>query len=625
MLQKLNERIQGIVAWVIVILIAVTFAFFGVDYYIQSRHDAEILAEVNGEAISKREFELVYQRTRQFRDASQINPSQEQRFKRQVMNEMIINLVSLQAAKKYGFHVSGEQANAAILNIPQFQEDGHFSSARYQQALSGALFTPETFQKEVRQGMVLNQQRFAFIGTAFALPSEVERFIKLYMQTRDYVYWLIPAANFASGVKIADREISEYYQQHQKEFVSPEQVVVDYVRLSMADIKKKISLSEEQIQSYYEENRSNYLLPAKWKVAHILFAIPSGASREEIEQIQIRAEKAYGELQADPNQFETMAKQYSDDKLSALQNGILPWIVAGQSDMDKALINLTQPGQISPPIKTRHGYQIFKLIAYKPAETKPFSQVKEDIRGQLQSELAQAKYAQLMEDLSDLSYQSPDSLEPVARALDLKVESTKPFSRQGGQPPLADNQKFIRAAFSHDVLELGNNSEPIQVDDDSVVVLRVQKHIPASQLPLAEVSSKIADLLAKQKAERKALQIGQELLQANEAKRQNIIEKYNLKTQEVASAGRESDEAPALINQLAFALPNPGASKGGRLENGDYAVVELKKMNDGDPAKLDNEQIANITQQLEASYGVMAYDLYVNQLMRDAKINHSPS
>lgn len=625
MLQKLNERIQGIVAWVIVILIAVTFAFFGVDYYIQSRHDAEILAEVNGEAISKREFELVYQRTRQFRDASQINPSQEQRFKRQVMNEMIINLVSLQAAKKYGFHVSGEQANAAILNIPQFQEDGHFSSARYQQALSGALFTPETFQKEVRQGMVLNQQRFAFIGTAFALPSEVERFIKLYMQTRDYVYWLIPAANFASGVKIADREISEYYQQHQKEFVSPEQVVVDYVRLSMADIKKKISLSEEQIQSYYEENRSNYLLPAKWKVAHILFAIPSGASREEIEQIQIRAEKAYGELQADPNQFETMAKQYSDDKLSALQNGILPWIVAGQSDMDKALINLTQPGQISPPIKTRHGYQIFKLIAYKPAETKPFSQVKEDIRGQLQSELAQAKYAQLMEDLSDLSYQSPDSLEPVARALDLKVESTKPFSRQGGQPPLADNQKFIRAAFSHDVLELGNNSEPIQVDDDSVVVLRVQKHIPASQLPLAEVSSKIADLLAKQKAESKALQIGQELLQANEAKRQNIIEKYNLKTQEVASAGRESDEAPALINQLAFALPNPGASKGGRLENGDYAVVELKKMNDGDPAKLDNEQIANITQQLEASYGVMAYDLYVNQLMRDAKINHSPS
>lgn len=625
MLQKLNERIQGIVAWVIVILIAVTFAFFGVDYYIQSRHDAEILAEVNGEAISKREFELVYQRTRQFRDASQINPSQEQRFKRQVMNEMIINLVSLQAAKKYGFHVSGEQANAAILNIPQFQEDGHFSSARYQQALSGALFTPETFQKEVRQGMVLNQQRFAFIGTAFALPSEVERFIKLYMQTRDYVYWLIPAANFASGVKVADREISEYYQQHQKEFVSPEQVVVDYVRLSMADIKKKISLSEEQIQSYYEENRSNYLLPAKWKVAHILFAIPSGASREEIEQIQIRAEKAYGELQADPNQFETMAKQYSDDKLSALQNGILPWIVAGQSDMDKALINLTQPGQISPPIKTRHGYQIFKLIAYKPAETKPFSQVKEDIREQLQSELAQAKYAQLMEDLSDLSYQSPDSLEPVARALDLKVESTKPFSRQGGQPPLADNQKFIRAAFSHDVLELGNNSEPIQVDDDSVVVLRVQKHIPASQLPLAEVSLKIADLLAKQKAERKALQIGQELLQANEAKRQNIIEKYNLKTQEVASAGRESDEAPALINQLAFALPNPGASKGGRLENGDYAVVELKKMNDGDPAKLDNEQIANITQQLEASYGVMAYDLYVNQLMRDAKINHSPS
>jgi peptidyl-prolyl cis-trans isomerase D len=65
-------------------------------------------------------------------------------------------------SRSHGFEVSPAQANSAILSIPQFQQDGHFSKDKYQQALTGALFTPETFQKEVRQGMLLNQQRFCF-------------------------------------------------------------------------------------------------------------------------------------------------------------------------------------------------------------------------------------------------------------------------------------------------------------------------------------------------------------------------------------------------------------------------------------------------------------------------------
>jgi len=135
---------------------------------------------------------------------------------------MITNEVTVQSARNYGFEISADQANAAIVNIPQFQEDGHFSTEKYQQALNGALFTPETFQNEVKQGMLLNQQRFAFMGSSFALPSEVNRFVRLYMQTRDYDYLTISAAELENQVQISPDDIKLYYSKNQKEFMSPE-------------------------------------------------------------------------------------------------------------------------------------------------------------------------------------------------------------------------------------------------------------------------------------------------------------------------------------------------------------------------------------------------------------------
>ncbi len=623
MLQKLNERIQGFVAWLIIGLVALTFALFGVDYYMQSHHDAGTEIEVNDDAITKQAFELAYRRARQQRDPEKMTALSENQLKKEVMDEMILNKVSLQSARSYGFEVTVAQADGAIVRIPQFQEDGHFSSTRYQQALSGAFFTPESFQDEVRQGMLLNQQRFAFMGTAFALPSEINRFVKLYMQTRDYKYIAIELKPFIKTASVTDAELKTYYQQHQKEFLSPEKVSIEYIRLSMNDIKEKIKLSEEQIQSYYNENQNNYNTPAQWKVAHILFALPEDASVEDQDRVKENADKTYQQLKANAGLFEEKVSALSDDKISALNKGKLPWIVAGQSEFDKSLVSLTKPGQISEPVKSSHGFEIFKLVAFKPATIKPLVAVKTDIEQQLLAELAQTQYAQQLEQLSDLSYQTPDSLKPVAESLNLKVQVLAPFTRQGNESDeLAKNKQVINAAFSRDVLDMGNNSEPIQVDNDSVIVLRVNKHIVATKKNLTEVKPVITELLATQKAEAQAKALGEQLLAANDdaARQAALIVENHLQWKEVKKATRETDTAPAAINELAFNLPQAGASSGHSLENGEYVLLHLNQINDGKVEALDNEQIASITQQIEASNGVMDYDLYINGLLSTANI-----
>ncbi|ASQ46813.1 SurA N-terminal domain-containing protein [Legionella clemsonensis] len=623
MLQKLNERIQGLVAWIVIILIAVTFTLFGVDYYMQSHQVSNGVVEVNGQSISAQAFEVNYRRARQQRDAAQMTAATEKALKKEVLEDMILNEVSVQAARANGFEVSVEQANAAILSIPQFQEDGHFSAERYQQALSGAMFTPESFQKEVRQGMLLNQQRFAFIGSAFALPNEIKRFVKLYMQTRDYEYLQIPISLFMKNIQVSDEAINTYYQKHQNEFIAPEKVSIEYVRLSMQQLRDHIKISDDELKRYYDENQSSFLTPAQWQVAQILFAVPEDASSEAEEQIKQKADEAYQYLQNNPAQFEEWARTKSDDKLAAMNNGVLPWMVAGHSEFDKALAGLTTKDQISPPIKSSHGYVIFKLLNYKPATVRPLEEVQAEIKEQLMGELAQAKYAQALEQLSDLSYQSPDSLQPVAETLKLTIEKTPPFSRRGGNEELTRNKDVVNAAFSHDVLELGNNSEPIQLDNDSVVVLRVNQHFPAAQKPLAEVKGYIAKKLATRNAEQLAKKLGTTLLstKADTEAQEKLLQANQLQWHQVEQATRDTDKADAAVNDLAFSLARTNSQTGRSVKNGDFVIVRLKKISNGQFKLLDKEQQASIAQQIESSYGVMDYDLYVNSLLSKATID----
>lgn len=358
-------------------------------------------------------------------------------------------------------------------------------------------------------------------------------------------------------------------------------------------------------------------------MAHILFALPGDADAATRAAVRQKAEDAWQALKNNPEQFEYWVKTTSDDKLSIAKGGVLPWITAGQTGFEKALAKLVEPGQISAPQKTKNGYEIFRLVAYKPASTRAFSAVKKEIRNQLTAEMAQTGFAKTLEQLTDLTYQSPDSLEPAAQALKLTVKTAPAFARdEKNGKGIAANRQVVNAAFSHDVLDLGNNSEPVQLDANTVIVLRVKKHIPETTRPLAEVRTQVADILALEKARARARELGLVFLSATDdgGKQNEILEANQLKWETATAVTRDGENADSAINDLAFSLPRAEARDGRMLENGDFVVVELKHINNGKLTALDKEQRDSIAQQIEANYGVMDYDLYVSGLMAKAKI-----
>lgn len=627
MLQKFNERIQGLVAWVIIGVVAITFMLFGVDSYMQAHHAAAVAAEVDKQSISKQAFELQYRRMRQAQEASGLTDGDEKALKHQILDDMIATQVNTHAAHRYGFSLDAAQTNMAIFQIPQFQQDGQFSPERYQQALSNALFTTQTFQEEVRQGMLLNQQRFAFMGTAFALPKEIEQFVKLYGQTRDYRYVRIPANAFFEASKVSEAEAKTYYAQHKDAFLAPESVQLALIKLSMSNVREQFKPTDSILKTYYKNNQANYMAPAKWYVRHILFQTADDATKSEQEAAGARAEAFYKALKALPSlpkdAFEQRAKAAVLEKPTVTQTGVLPWIVAGESSLDSELIHLTSPGALSAPIQTEKGYEVFQLLAYEPAKVNAFDVVKADIEEQWIASQTQAEYARLQEALTDQSYQTPDSLIAVSDSLNLPVEQTERFTREGGSTPITVSKAVIKAAFSQDVLVLGNNSAPIQLDEDTVIVFRVKKHFDAKQKPFEAVSAEIKKQLRHEKAQAEAVRLGENLLRANQGTPLDSTPFLvnHLKWQTVTQATRDSSLAPAEVNRLAFTLSDAKRRNGLVLDGeSGYVVVELTQIIDGKLSQLDAEQLISITQQISANYGAIDYDLYVNQLLDQAKI-----
>lgn len=613
MLQRIHERVHGWFAWLIIMVIGVTFTLFGASYYIGSRGATEVKATVGESVITKGEFDIAYRRLKH--QEKILTTTIEQRLKQQTMKQLIFNHVVLQAAKQEGFVVSKEQAQRAMMGIPQFYEDGKFSQERFQQALSSNLFTPESFLSQVTDGMLINQQRFMFSGSSFVLPSESKRFISLAMQKRDYRYLTINPSDFKVDLSVSESEATSYYNAHQATFMLPEKVSIEYVQLSMKGLMSTLSFSDKAIKTYYQENKSNYITPARYKLQHILVSLEN---KDRLKVIDDALKKG--------TPFKEVATRYSIDLLSP--NAELPWMTVGMlgTNVDKTLVTLKK-GNVSAPIETKKGYEILKLVEKKDIKTLPFEQVKEAIQKTLLREKAQRLFVQKNDELADLSYQNPDSLTTTANTLGLKVLSTPLFTKKGLSSGLASNTAIVSTAYSPEVLTQGENSQPIQLNEDSVVVLRVKEHKVASVEPFKQAKIRVMTLLKDIKAQQKSDALGVTLLTALKEKLPvlEILKTNHLQWKKVKNITRQQSTVPVDVNELAFDVRvSSDASKPsivGKQVNGRFVIVDLIKTMPGDMASLSKAEQKTIREQLESNYGIRDYDVYLKSLMANANVD----
>ncbi|MCW3089223.1 MAG: hypothetical protein JWP81_292 [Ferruginibacter sp.] len=101
----------------------------------------------------------------------------------------------------------------------------------------------------------------------------------------------------------------------------------------------------------------------KWKIAQVLLSVPPGAADMELKAIQSKADSIYALLVAGAD-FSSMAKRFSEDKLTYTNGGELPEFGTGKYELpfESKVFELKKDGEISKPIFTGYGYHIVKRL-----------------------------------------------------------------------------------------------------------------------------------------------------------------------------------------------------------------------------------------------------------------------
>jgi len=260
MLQGIRDRTQGWIAGVIISLLILSFGLWGIHSYFVGGGVNSTVAEVNGVEITKSQLGVAYERLRRQVQASNydITSNAEAGLKTRALQSLIDLQVLKQASLKQDYRISNGQVDSFLESMPEFQVNGQFSITRFQQVLSLSLYSASDFLDLIKTSLLIDQPRLGTIFTSFALPYEIDQSIALVNQERKVRYTVVPFAIVPiQSIQVPEEKINAYYEAHQDEFKTPEQVSIEYIAFSMKDITNNILPTEQELQDYYKDNLQN--------------------------------------------------------------------------------------------------------------------------------------------------------------------------------------------------------------------------------------------------------------------------------------------------------------------------------------------------------------------------------
>lgn len=630
MLQRLREKAHGWFAWVILGAIAVTFVLFGTSSFFEStKGPNQAVAKVNGSPITERELEIAYNRALQGAGAETLRLLDPKLVKAELLQSLIDERILLQSASKMGMTVSTERLNDSLKEIPFLQDaKGQFSPEAYGQFLASSGYSDQAFRKLIRDNILQQELQGSIAGTSFSLPSDINDYVKFSRQKRQFRYTTLDKSQFKNKVSISDEELQKYYEAHLSDFMTPEQVSIEYLQLSLPELAKNIQYTDTELHEFYRDNLSAFTIPASAHVAHILISSPKEADAKTHEEAKAKLANIQKELAAGKS-FGELAKEYSSDKMSGEKNGELEWFTAGEMvpEFEKAVFAL-EPNQISQPVQTDFGYHLIKLIDKKPEQVKPFFEVKDDVIAKYKKHQAEEKLIQLSDEVSQILFDSPETLHPAAEKIGKATEKTELFSQESGPAnSLLNRPEVIAAAFSSNVKDDKNNSELIKLDDENYVAVRLADWVPAKQKPFDTVKSDIKDTLVVQKTndllKAEALRIEKLVANSKDLPEVKALSDFRWETKDEVTRNTRNLDGDLL--EAVFAIPRPldpnkRELKTTALSNGDYAVVWLLAVKDGDISELSEAEKKTYETGLQREWGKLEFSLYITDQINKAKV-----
>jgi len=614
---------RRLMQFLLLLIIVPSFAFVGLESYLRMSDRDVTVAKVAGQDISQREWDAAQTRQlERFRQmfGEQFNPAMfDTPDARQSTLEGLLSQKALSShVAKNHLTVSDDQLRSTILEIQGLTNpDGSFDKQRYQALLAAQGLTPERFEANLRHEMAMQQVNLSVQNSAFAPKTVVSHIVSLNQQVREVQEFMVSWQAFKSEVKLTDAMVNDFYNKNSAQFEVPETVKIEYLVLSPDVVESRIEVSEADIKTFYEQNIARYQSPEQRRASHILINAPVNASAADKAAAKTKAEKILEQARKSPADFAKLAKENSQDSVSAERGGDLNFF--GKGDMVKPFeeaVFALKEGEISGLVQSDFGFHIIRVTGIKPPATRELSEIKSTIAAEIKRQQSGKKYAEMAETFSNMVYEQSDSLKPVADKLGLRIETAQNLTRNPN-PNLpkaaAYNQpKFLSAIFSDDAIRAKRNTEAVEVGTSVLVAGRVLEHKPVTKIPLSEVRALIEERLTGIEAEKLAVQAGEARLSELRAGAT-----ADLGSARPVSRNNTSGLPPLAVSAIMKADPRKlPAYVGVPVSGRGYAIYRVNKISDD---VIDEEARKAEQQQVDEFLAAQEMAAYLDVIKKRAK------
>ena len=604
MLEKFRSYAQTKAAKIILALILVPFALFGIDSYLNQAGNNLSIAKVNGYKIALPEYNRAIEnvRNRIMSEGKKVDPAMFDsfEFKESVIDGLITKQLLNNDIKKSRFRITDQQLSQYIIGMPEFQKDGKFSQEIYDKVLQNNQLTPKKFEESIRNDLLIQQVRDGLQKLTFIPPNNLAETLKATSQQREISIAEFKTKEYMTKANIAEKDMQAFYDQNKSKFLAPEQVKAEFVVFSLANILPTINVTEDEIKSFYKANADKYQNQQQREASHILIAASKNAPPAEKAKAKAKAEDVLNQVRKNPKQFEELATKYSQDPESAKKGGDLGSFGRGMmvKPFDDAVFSM-KVNEISNIVESDFGYHIIKLTKII-GEGGGFDAMRPQIKAELIYQKGQEKFAALAEEFSNKVYEQSSSLDAVSKRFNLPIQKTDWISRNDSDK-FFKNEALMNALYSKESIKDHRNTEAIEVTPNNLISARVVDYKAQSTKPFADVKKNIEDYLKFESAKKMVASEGEVALKSlTDASRK-------IEWQPATLVDRKNTKglSDAVVNH-AYKMPTDKLpSYSGFIDgNNGYVIVKVNKVSFPNDSNEENKQAfaSDYSEALSAEY-----------------------
>ena len=419
MISFLRERLQGIVAFSFLGIVALTFAFLGLPTFTQTFNNNDY-AQIGKYSISQSEY---------FRTKSQVEQNLRSQFgdglnfSDPAIIDIVSNLTNNSIIEKYtlinlvddlDIKVPAKYIETELSKLESFQVDGKFSQDLFKNYLINFNLSKEDLVEDFESDLKLNLAVSLIDATSSSYDKTINQYLDLLTERRSVTFVELNTENVTKEIELTDDALQEYYSSNIEEFSIPESR--SYLLLDLKKTNMDLGVSEEDVQQAYNLFLENLPTPEK-RISHIMIIRDNYESDEayqaKVSQVAVETKTV---------DFSEAVKALSDDLGTVDTNGDLGF-TNGEvfpSEFEQVIREL-KLGEISNPIEFESNTHFLKITELTGAENTTL----EDKRAELVSELEQIKFEDKVAQVSSSITFSDYSVEEVyayAQSNDLEIK-----------------------------------------------------------------------------------------------------------------------------------------------------------------------------------------------------------